>query len=77
MTEEYVPNKEQNKTPEGGLSEVEIGNLLKKEFRVVIVKIIKELGRIIDVQSEKLEFFNKELDTIKNNQTEMKNKKLK
>ena len=35
--------------------------------------MIKELRRIIDAQSEKSEFFNKELENIKNNQTEMKN----
>lgn len=40
-------------------NEVELGNVLKKEFRVVIVKMIKELGRRLDTQSEKLEVFNK------------------
>ena len=65
--------KEQDKTPEGELSKVETGNLPEKEFRVMIVKMIKELGRRMDEQSEKLEVFNKELETIKNNQTEIKN----
>ena len=60
--------KEQDKTPEEELSKVEIGNLPKKEFRVVIVKMIKELGRRMDAQSKKLEVFNKELENIKNNQ---------
>ena len=36
--------KEEDKTPEEKLSEVEIGNLPKKEFKVMIVKMIKELG---------------------------------
>ena len=40
-------------------NEVELGNVLKKEFRVVIVKMIIELGRRLDTQSEKLEVFNK------------------
>ena len=31
--------KEQDKTLEDQLSEVEIGNLLEKEFRIMIVKI--------------------------------------
>ena len=53
--------KEQDKTPEEELNEVETGNLLEKEFRIVIVKMIKELRRILDEQSEKLEVFNKEL----------------
>ena len=32
--------KEQDKTPKKQLNEVEIGNLCKKEFRVMIVKMI-------------------------------------
>ena len=42
--------KEQDKTPEEELSEVEIGNIPEKEFRVMIVKMIKELGRRMDAQ---------------------------
>lgn len=38
---------------------MELGSLLKKEFRAVIVKIIRELDRRLDRQSEKLEVFNK------------------
>ena len=34
--------KKQDKTPEEELSDVEIGNLPKKEFRVMIGKMIKE-----------------------------------
>ena len=34
--------KEQDKTPKEQLSEVEIGNLPEKEFRVMIVKMILE-----------------------------------
>ena len=37
--------KEQGKTPEEQLSETEIGNLLEKEFRVMIVKMIQDLGK--------------------------------
>ena len=32
--------KEQDKTPEEQLSEMEIGNLLEKEFRIMVVKVI-------------------------------------
>ena len=32
--------KEQGKIPEKQLSEVELGNLLEKEFRILIVKTI-------------------------------------
>ena len=44
--------KEQDKTLEE-LNEVETDNLLEKEFRVVTIKMIKELRRIWDEQSEK------------------------
>ena len=44
--------KEQDKTLEE-LNEVETVNLLEKEFRVVTIKMIKELRRIWDEQSEK------------------------
>ena len=60
--------KEQDKIPEEELSEVEIGNLPKKEFRVVRGKMVKKHGRRMDAQSEKLEVFKKELETVKNNQ---------
>ena len=33
--------KEQDKTPEKQLNEVEIGNLPEKEFRIMIVKMIR------------------------------------
>lgn len=35
--------KEQDKAQEESLNEVEISNLSKKEFKVVIAKIIKEI----------------------------------
>ena len=37
--------KEQDKTPEKQLNEVEIGNLPEKEFRIIVVKIIQDLKR--------------------------------
>ena len=45
--------KEQDKTPEEQLSEVEIANLPEKEFRVMIVKMIQELAKRMDAESEK------------------------
>ena len=36
--------KEQDKTLEKQPNEVEIGNLLEKEFRIMIVKMILDLG---------------------------------
>ena len=46
--------KEQDKTPEEQLSKLEIGNLPEKEFKVMIVKMIQELGKRMDAQSKKL-----------------------
>ena len=37
--------KEQDKTPEEQLTEVEIGNISEKEFRVIIVKMIQDLEK--------------------------------
>ena len=40
---------------------MEIENLPKEEFMVLILKLIKEIRKYIDAQSNKLEVFNKEL----------------
>ena len=37
--------KEQDEIPEEQLSEVKIGNLPEEEFRVIIVKMIQDLGK--------------------------------
>ena len=37
--------KEQDKAPEDQLSEVEIGNLFEKDFRVMLVKAIQDLRK--------------------------------
>ena len=61
--------KEQNKNAEEQLSEVEIGNLLEKEFRVMIVKMIQDIGERMETHTEKIqEMFNKELEDLKNKQ---------
>ena len=61
--------KEQVKTPEEQLSEVEIGNLPEKEFRVMIVKMIQDFRKRIEAQMEKIqEMFNKDLEELKNKQ---------
>ena len=63
--------KEQGKTAEQ-LSELEIGNLLEKEFRVMIVKMIQDVGKRMEVMIKKMqEMFNKDLEELKNKQTEM------
>ena len=62
--------KEQDKTPEKQLNEVEIGNLPEKEFRIKIVKMIQDLGKRMEAKIEKMqEMFNKDLEELKNKQT--------
>ena len=67
--------KEQDKTPEKQLIEVEIGNLPEKEFRIMIVKMIQDLRERMEAGVRKLQkIFNKDLEELKNKQTEMNNK---
>ena len=66
--------KEKDKTPEKQLNEAEIGNLPEKEFRIMIVKMIQDLGKRMEAKIEKMqEMFNKYLEELKNKQTEMNN----
>ena len=66
--------KEQDKTPEKQLNEVDIGNLPEKEFGIMIVKMIQNLGKRMEAKLEKMkEMFNKDLGEFKNKQTEMNN----
>ena len=64
--------KEQEKTPKKQLNEVEIGNLPEKEFRIMIVKMIQDLGKRMEAKIEKMqEMFNKDLEELKNKQTDL------
>ena len=64
--------KEQDKTPENELNEVEIGNLPEKEFRIIVVKMIQDLRKRMEVRIEKMqEMFKKDLQELKNKQTWM------
>ena len=66
--------KEQDKTPEKQLNEVEIGNLPEKEFRIMIVKMIQDHRKRMEAKIEKMqEMINKDLEETKNKQTEMNN----
>ena len=59
--------KKQDKTSEKQLNEVEIGNLPEKEFRIMIVKMIQDLGERMEAKIEKMkEMFNKDLEELKN-----------
>ena len=68
--------KEQEKPPEKQLNEVEIGNLPEKEFRIMIVKMIQDLGKRMEAKIQKMqEMFNKDLEELKNKHLEeLKNK---
>ena len=75
--------KKQDKTLEKQLNEVETGNLPEKEFRIMIVKMIQDLGKRMEAKIEKMqemlnkdveELKNKHLEELKNKQTEMNNK---
>ena len=58
--------KEQDKTLEKQLNEVEIGNLPEKELRIMIVKMIQDLGKSMEAKTEKMqEMFNKDLEEIR------------
>ena len=62
--------KEQGKNPPDHTNEEEIGSLPDKEFRVMIVKMIQNLGN----RMEKIqEAFNKDLEEVKRKQTMMNN----
>ena len=66
--------KEQDKTPEKQLNELEIGNLPKTEFRIMIVKMIQHLGKRMEAKINKMQgMFNKDLEELKNKQTEKNN----
>ena len=57
--------KEQNKTPEKQLNEAEIGKLPEKEFRIMTVKMIQNLGNRMKKMQE---MFTKNLEELKNKQ---------
>ena len=62
--------KEQSKNPPNQTNEEEIDSLRGKEFRVLIVKMIQNLGN----RMEKIqEMFNKDIEELKSKQTMMNN----
>ena len=62
--------KKQGENPPDQTNEEEIGSLPEKEFRVMTVKMIQNLGsRIEKIQ----ETFNKDLEELKSKQTMMNN----
>ena len=63
--------KEQSKNPPDQTNEEEIGSLPEKEFRVMIVKMIKNLGNTMEKIQE---MFNKNLEELKSKKTLMNKK---
>ena len=62
--------KEQGKNTPDQTNEEEIGSQLEKEFRVMIVKMIQNLGN----RMEKIQkTFNKDIEELKSKQTMMNN----
>ena len=59
-----------DKTLEKQLNEVEKGNLPEKEFRIMLVKTIQCLGKTMEKMQE---MFTKDLQELKNKQTEINN----
>ena len=65
-----LQTKKQGKNLQDQINEDKIGNLPEKEFRVMIVKMIQNLGN----RMEKIqETFNKDLEELKRKQTVMNN----
>ena len=58
--------KEQDKTPEEQLNEVEIGNLPEKEFRIMIAKMIQNLQKRMEAKMKMQEMFKNHLEELKN-----------
>ena len=59
--------KEQDKTSEKQLNEVETGNLPEKEFRIMIVKMTQDLQKRMEKMEE---LFTKDLEELKSKQTD-------
>ena len=65
--------KDHEKCPTNQTNEEEIGNLIEKEFRIMIIKMIQYLENKMELQINRLEMriekmqemYNKDLDEIK------------
>ena len=62
--------KEQNRNTEVQINEEEIGKLPEKEFKIMIVKMIRNLERKMEKMQESL---NKDLEELKNKHVEINN----
>ena len=66
--------KEKTRNTEVQINEKEIGKLPEKEFRIMIIKIIKNLENKMEKMQESI---NKDLEELKNKHTETKAQSLK
>ena len=58
--------REKEKIPEKQLSDLEIINLHEKDFRLMIVKIIQDIGNKLEAKTDKLqETLSKEIQDLK------------
>ena len=62
--------KEQIRNTEVQINEEEIGKLPEKEFRIMIVKMIKNLENKVEKRQESI---NKDIEELKNKHTETNN----
>ena len=58
--------KEQTKNTKVQINEEEIGKLLEKEFRIMIIKMVKNLENKVEKMQESV---NKDLEELKNKHT--------
>ena len=65
-----VQMKERTRNTEVQINEKEIGKLPEKEFRIIIVKMIKNLENKMEKKQESI---NKDLEELKNKHTETNN----
>ena len=65
--------KKQGKNSQYQINEKETGKLPEKEFRVMIVKMIQNLQNKLEKMKESINTFKKDLEEIKNKQTETNN----
>ena len=66
--------REQENPPEKQLSDLEIINLYEKDFRLMIVKMIQDLGNKLEAKINKLqETLSKEIQDLRIQQAEMEN----
>ena len=59
--------KGQDKTPEKQLNDMETGNLPEKKFRMMMMKMIQDLGKTMKNMQE---MFTKDLQELKTNRDE-------